>query len=103
VASQELRREEKRARAIASMGRVERDECGFTVYSAARIPEPFRVWEEAEVGFRCTCEAFNAAFRAGSVHECEHILAVALWLSPPEDEVQPREPIREYPPLRRIV
>jgi hypothetical protein len=85
------------------MGRVARDEDGFTVYSTDPTPEAFRVWNDEHVGERCTCERFNRAFRGGRDYKCEHILAVSLWLDPPEDVAAAPEAPTEYPPLRRVV
>jgi hypothetical protein len=86
------------------MGRVARDEDGFTVYSAGEVPEAFRVWTDAIAGDRCTCERFNRAFREGKDFQCEHILAVDMWLDPPEDVLVPVPATpNEYPPLRRVV
>ena len=97
-------REERRARGIAAMGRVSRDEDGFTVYSTDDLPVAFRVWYDEITGDRCTCERFNKAFRTGRDFVCEHILAVGLWLDPPDDVVLPvEERTAEYPPLRRVV
>ena len=70
------------------MGRVARDEDGFTVYGAGSAPEPFRVWDDEHAGTRCTCERFAEAFASGDDYRCEHLMAVELWLSPPEDEVE---------------
>jgi hypothetical protein len=97
-------KEEQRGRGIAAMGRVARDEDGFTVYSTADVPEAFRVWHEDGIGERCTCDRFNRAFRAGRDYRCEHIVAVELWLDPPEDVLVP-VPLapEEFPPLRRVV
>jgi hypothetical protein len=86
------------------MGRIARDEDGFTVYSTAEVPEVFRVWNDDHAGERCTCDRFNRAFREGRDYRCEHILAVSFWREPPADEVTaaPEEPAT-YPPLRRVV
>jgi hypothetical protein len=92
--------EEQRAHGIAAMGRVERDEDGFTVYSTATPPDAYRVWEDPHAGTRCSCERAVAAFRAGDEYRCEHVLAVALWLDPPEDG---EERTAEADPVRRIV
>ena len=94
--------EEKRAHGIASMGRVERDEHGFTVYSAGAVPEPFRVWWDEIVGDRCSCDRFNQAFRAGLDYRCEHILAVDLWSNYPDEE-RPEVVVDFSQPLRRVV
>jgi hypothetical protein len=86
------------------MGRVERDETGFTVYSTAPVPDAYRVWEDPHVGARCTCDAFDQAFGRGEEYRCEHILAVALALEPPADEVVTVEPARQRKArVRRVV
>lgn len=82
-------REQRRAMGIVAMGRVERDADGFTVYSTATPPEPFRVWEDPHAGRRCTCDAFGRAFRAGLDYACEHIEAVVIASEGPEDEEDP--------------
>jgi hypothetical protein len=86
------------------MGRVSRDDDGFTVYSTDEAPAAFRVWNDDLAGDRCTCDRFNRAFRAGREYSCEHILAVGLWLDPPTDVLIPvPDESAEYPPLRRVV
>jgi hypothetical protein len=86
------------------MGRVSRDEDGFTVYSTGDVPEAYRVWYDDLTGDRCTCERFNKAFRAGREYACEHILAVGLWLDPPPDVLVPLpDAPADFPPLRRVV
>jgi len=99
-----MTREEQRARGIAAMGRVARDEDGFTVFSTAEIPEVFRVWNDDLDTDRCTCDRFNKAYRVGRDYRCEHIVAVEFWLDPPDDVVvaAPVEP-EQFPPLRRVV
>jgi hypothetical protein len=104
VSDERMAKEERRARGIAAMGRVERDADGFTVYSTEPVPEAFRVWEDAHAGARCTCDEFDRAFLRGEEYSCEHILAVALALDPPEEAVAPTEPAKARPaPVRRVV
>jgi hypothetical protein len=88
----EISAERLRARGIVAMGRVQRDADGFTVYSTATPPEPFRVWEDPHVGMRCTCDPFGRAFRAGLEYECEHLAAVALLGELPGGEEGPAAP-----------
>lgn len=80
-------REEALARGIAALGRVARDEDGFTVYGAGPAPDAFRVWDDQHAGARCTCERFVAAFASGEEFRCEHVIAVEFWLDPPADDV----------------
>jgi hypothetical protein len=100
-----LTREEALARGIAAMGRVARDEDGFTVYGAGPAPDAYRVFEDPHAGTRCTCARFAGAFAAGAEYECEHILAVAYWCDPPADEAaaaaEPAADTNE--PIRRVV
>lgn len=99
-----LTREEMRARGIAAMGRVERDSDGFTVYSTAPAPDAFRVWDDQHAGRRCTCGGFAEAFARGDEYECEHILAVALWLDPPDEAAATADrPAYARTPKRRVV
>jgi hypothetical protein len=101
-----MSREEQRARGIAAMGRVERDEEGFTVYSTEAVPEAFRVWEDPHAGTRCTCDRFGRAFAAGEEYRCEHVLAVEYSLDPPADEAASSEPApaeANPEPIRRVV
>ena len=99
-----MSREEQKARGIAAMGRVERDEQGFTVYSTAPVPDAYRVWEDPYAGARCTCDAFDRAFTSGEEYRCEHILAVEFALEPPADEVAAVEPLRPREvKVRRVV
>lgn len=90
VNDRQMSAEEQKARGIAAMGRVERDADGFTVYETGPAPEAFRVWDDPHAGARCTCDRFDAAFRVGDEYRCEHLLAVALTLAPPDDEVPSR-------------
>jgi hypothetical protein len=90
-----LSREEKRARGIAASGRVARDTDGFTVFSLGEVAEAFRVWHDPDAGERCSCGPFNTAFREGEDFACEHILAVTLFQTPPDDEIGPGEPLPE--------
>jgi len=89
------------------MGRVQRDEDGFTVYSTATPPDAFRVWDDPHAGRRCTCDAFARAFRAGLDYECEHVLAVLLLGTLPEGETGPGSPGPDPEPsrdrLRRVM
>ena len=94
--------EERMARAIAAAGWVAREDEGFTVYTAGVPGESFRVWEDPHAGTRCTCRSFAEAFSAGDDRECEHILAVALHLAPPEDELV-TEGAAPVAALRRVV
>ena len=97
-------REEALAKGIAAMGRVARDEDGFTVYGAGPIPDAFRVWDDPHAGVRCSCDRFVEAFARGNEYRCEHVLAVAFSVEPPDDEV-PAVPVvaEESEPLRRVV
>ena len=97
-------REEALARGIAALGRVSRDEDGFTVYGAGPAPDAFRVWDDEHAGVRCTCEGFAGAFERGDDYRCEHVIAVELWLEPPADEVsvEPETEV-QVEPLRRVV
>ena len=104
MTDEQMSREEQRARGIAAMGRVERDDTGFTVYSTAPVPDAYRVWEDPHAGARCTCDEFDRAFVRGEEYHCEHILAVALALEPPADEVVTVEPARPRKArFRRVV
>jgi hypothetical protein len=86
------------------MGRVSRDEDGFTVYGAGPAPDAFRVWDDEHAGTRCTCERSVAAFASGEEVRCEHVLAVELWLAPPADEVSTEpDAAAAAEPLRRVV
>ena len=105
VNEREVNAEERKARGIAAMGRVERDADGFTVYETGPAPDAFRVWDDPHAGTRCTCDRFDSAFRAGEEYACEHVLAVALALDPPDDEVPRRtapavEPVAETDDVR---
>lgn len=85
--------EEQRARGIAAMGRVRRDDDGFTVFATGTAPDAFRVWDDPHVGLRCTCERFDRALVRGEDYRCEHMLAVAIAgdPSPDEDEAPARD------------
>ncbi len=103
MSNEPISREERRARGIAAMGRVQRDADGFTVYSTEPVPEPFRVWEDEHAGTRCTCDSFDRAYVRGDEYECEHILAVGFALKAPSDAVATVEPIASPAPIRRVV
>jgi hypothetical protein len=97
-------KEQALALGIAAMGRVSRDEDGFTVYGAGPAPDAFRVWDDPHAGSRCTCARFAEAFARGEEYRCEHLLAVGFWLEPPAEEVSVEpEVTTESEPLRRVV
>ena len=97
-------REAALAQGIAALGRVARDEDGFTVYGAGPAPDAFRVWDDEHAGVRCTCDRFVAAFRSGEDYRCEHVLAVEIWRNAPADEVPAaQDAVVAAEPLRRVV
>lgn len=105
LAYDEMTLEEKRAFGIAALGRVQRDEDGFTVYATGIAPDAFRVWHDEHVGVRCTCARFHEAFRMGDDYQCEHILAVEYSLNPPDDAIITVAPVHavDGARLRRVV
>lgn len=99
-----MTRVEALGRGIAAAGRVARDEEGFTVYAAGAMPDAFRVWEDPHAGVtRCSCERSARAYASGEMAECEHTLAVALWMDPPDDAGAPASDAPSQEPLRRVV
>lgn len=80
----------KRAKLIAEMGLVIRDEQGFTVKSPTRNNETFRVWRDEKGRVRCTCSDFETESLEDPRFRCEHILAVKYHLEPLSEAPQPQ-------------
>ena len=49
----------KRAKLIAAMGLVSRDDHGFNVKSPTRNKENYRVWRDEKGRVRCSCAEFG--------------------------------------------
>ncbi|MFY9222088.1 MAG: Rad52/Rad22 family DNA repair protein [Blastocatellia bacterium] len=84
----------KRAKLIAEMGLVNRDEQGFLVKSPTQNNENFRVWRDETGRVRCACPDFEKQSQIDPRFRCEHILAVKYHLEP-LPEVQQIEQITE--------
>jgi hypothetical protein len=78
----------KRAKLIAEMGLVIRDEKGFTVKSPTRSNETFRVWRDEKGRVRCSCLDFESQAPEDPRFRCEHILAVKYHLEPIQETSQ---------------
>src|SRR5438093_8105431 len=76
----------KRAKLIAAMGLVSRDENGFNVKSPSRGRDSYRVWRDEKGRVRCSCAEFAQAAEEDIHYRCEHILAVKYHLEPPNEE-----------------
>jgi hypothetical protein len=72
----------KRAKLIAEMGLVNRDEQGFIVKSPTQNNENFRVWRDETGRIRCACPDFEKQSQTDPRFRCEHILAVKYHLEP---------------------
>lgn len=72
----------KRAKLIAEMGLVNRDEQGFIVKSPTQNNENFRVWRDETGRIRCACTDFEKQSQTDPRFRCEHILAVKYHLEP---------------------
>ncbi|MBN8722004.1 MAG: SWIM zinc finger family protein [Acidobacteria bacterium] len=85
----------KRAKLIAEMGLVNRDEQGFIVKSPTQNNENFRVWRDETGRIRCACPDFEKQSQIDPRFRCEHILAVKYHLEP-LPEVQQIELVTEH-------
>ncbi len=72
----------KRAKLIAEMGLVVRDEQGFNVKSPTNHNENLRVWRDEKGRVRCLCADFDKQSQDDPRFRCEHILAVKYFLEP---------------------
>jgi hypothetical protein len=75
-----------RARRVAASGWVERDYEGFIVAPAGAEGEVFRVSQADPKCLRCSCPEFEAQSKKGHWFQCEHILAVRLYLRGEEQD-----------------
>src|ERR1051326_1289548 len=80
----------KRAKLIAAMGLVNRDERGFNIKSPSRSKENYRVWRDDKGRVRCSCAEFEEQSKEDARFRCEHILAVKYHLEPPSDRSEER-------------
>ncbi|MEW6732170.1 MAG: Rad52/Rad22 family DNA repair protein [Acidobacteriota bacterium] len=86
----------KRAKLIAAMGLVSREDNGFHVKSPSRNKEISRVWRDDKGRVRCSCSEFEEQWQEDMHFRCEHILAVKFHLEPPtEDPAMQRVPMQE--------
>jgi hypothetical protein len=72
----------KRAKLIAEMGLVTRDENGFNVKSPSNHNDNLRVWRDEKGRVRCSCADFEKQIQDDPRFRCEHILAVKYFLEP---------------------
>jgi hypothetical protein len=75
----------KRAKLIAAMGLVNRNDHGFNVKSPTRNKDNFRVWRDDKGRVRCSCAEFEGESKEDPKFRCEHILAVKYHLEPPTE------------------
>src|SRR5947207_4759908 len=86
AAVKSLQTRTKRAKLIAAMGLVNRDDHGFNIKSPSRSKDNFRVWRDDKGRVRCSCAEFEEQMREDARFRCEHILAVKYHLEPPTEE-----------------
>src|SRR5947207_7038321 len=86
AAVKSLQTRTKRAKLIAAMGLVNRDDHGFNIKSPSRSKDNFRVWRDDKGRVRCSCAEFEEQSREDARFRCEHILAVKYHLEPPTEE-----------------
>jgi hypothetical protein len=75
----------KRAKLIAAMGLVNRDDQGFNVKSPTRNKDNYRVWRDDNGRVRCSCAEYVEESKEDARFRCEHILAVKFHLEPPAE------------------
>jgi hypothetical protein len=81
-----------RAKAINTMGLVERDYDGFNVVEPGIKRETFRIYRDEQGRVRCTCPKFEEEIKRVPIFRCEHILAVKFHLEPAEAAPAPAQP-----------
>ena len=77
-----LEKREKRAKSIAAMGLVNREEDRFRVLTPSLRGKQtaYEVWRDGQNKIRCSCLEFEEAAVSDSGFRCEHILAVKYAL-----------------------
>ncbi|MBI4850451.1 MAG: SWIM zinc finger family protein [Acidobacteria bacterium] len=81
----------KRAKLIAEMGLIVRDEHGFNVKSPSNHNDNLRVWRDEKGRVRCSCTDFEKNFQEDARFRCEHILAVKYFLEPLSENSQSQQ------------
>src|SRR3982750_4784798 len=86
---------EKRAKSIAAMGLVNRENDRFRVSTPSLRGKQtsYEVWRDAAGKIRCNCLEFEEAAVADSAFRCEHILAVKYALVAKNTEPATKQPI----------
>ncbi len=69
-----------KAKAMAAMGLVGKDEDGYNVTAPGFRKETFRVWKSEEGRVCCSCAEFTERIDQEPPFRCEHILAVKFYL-----------------------
>ncbi|KAF0249284.1 MAG: hypothetical protein FD167_1317 [bacterium] len=78
----------KRAKLIAEMGLVAREEQGFNVKSPTNHNENLRVWRDEKGRVCCSCADFDRQSQGDLRFRCEHILAVKYFLEQLSETLQ---------------
>ena len=87
---------EKRAKSIAAMGLVNRENDKFRVStpSLRGRQTSYQVWRDAAGKIRCNCLEFEEAVVTDPAFRCEHILAVKYALVAQNTEPAAKQPIK---------
>ncbi len=87
---------EKRAKSIAAMGLVNRENDKFRVLTPSLRGKQttYEVWRDADGKIRCNCLEFEEAAVTDSAFRCEHILAVKYALVAKNTEPSTKQPIK---------
>lgn len=87
---------EKRAKSIAAMGLVNRENDKFRVSTPSLRGKQtsYQVWRDSEGKIRCNCLEFEEAAVTDSAFRCEHILAVKYALVAKNTEPATKQPIK---------
>ncbi|MEP6900920.1 MAG: Rad52/Rad22 family DNA repair protein [Actinomycetota bacterium] len=87
---------EKRAKSIAAMGLVNRENDKFRVSTPSLRGKQtsYEVWRDTSGKIRCNCLEFEEAAVTDSAFRCEHILAVKFALVAKNTEPSTKQPIK---------
>jgi len=87
---------EKRARSIAAMGLVNRENDKFRVSTPSLRGKQtsYEVWRDTSGKIRCNCLEFEEAAVTDSAFRCEHILAVKYALVAKNTEPATKQPVQ---------
>lgn len=102
-------KKEKRAKSIAAMGLVNRENDRFRVStpSLRGKQNSYEVWRDEAGKIRCNCLEFDEAAVSDSAFRCEHILAVKYALVAKNTESVTKQPVKveteiEVKPIQAI-